>query len=357
MIVAYGLDHPIGIFGQAAINEASLHTRTHTRIVGGTEEHLARFFGVIGIEIVCAFGHVSRSFHDVTHRFVADNGLRSPRLTFGKIAACSDIIDIDKSIGLHGRERRSWHGTVFANDAKLLPLVGLGKECLTSLLNSEDSRGKRHATEHVGTQGDIGWIAIVHAEGSQLGSTRKGAVAKALHTGRQIHLGDGSTILEGAVFDSCQPFGQRHSCKHLTAIEGLLANRSNRFRQGECRQRTTTAESTCTDALDALWQRDIGQRRAITKSIVGNGGETGELAQLLEIPDRLPLEHGAQVFHLGGLTIAELAIAIGVPIGYAEHPHTRVAEVDRHVGEVLRFHADNGLDTRVIAIAASANAL
>ena len=69
------------------------------------------------------------------------------------------------------------------------------------------------------------------------------------------------------------------------------------------------------------------------------------------------MEHGAQVFHLGGLAIAELAIAIGIPIGYAEHPHTRVAEVDRHVGEVLRFHADNGLDTRVIAIAASANAL
>ena len=120
---------------------------------------------------------------------------------------------------------------------------------------------------------------------------------------------------------------------------------------------TATTESTCANRGDGLRQVDGRERRTAVEGIVGNCLQAGEVAQLLQRLDRLSFEHGAKILDGCCLAIAQTAVAVGVPVLHAQRTGTTVTEVDGHIGEVIRLHADDRLYTRVVAVARAADAL
>ena len=269
----------------------------------------------------------------------------------------ADIIKINLTVGDKGRECLLRPRAVFLNCTESTPLVGVCKERLATFLNGKRSGIEVTAVEDIGSHSEGFRRVRIGTELHQFRTAGKGTAANGVNACWQVDLSDSSTVLKDACTHGSNIFGNRQCCESFTPAECLVANGSHVIGQLQGGKGTAATESTCANSRDGLRQSNGSERRTAVESIVGNCLQTSEVAQLLQRLDRLSFEHGAKILDSSSLTIAQAAVAVGVPVLHTQRANTTVAEVDGHVGKVIRLHADDRLYTRVVAVARAADAL
>ena len=114
----------------------------------------------------------------------------------------------------------------------------------------------------------------------------------------------------------------------MASIKSVRADGGNTAGDGYGSEAGAMIEGIHTDSCDTAWDDDGGKLIATIKRIVCDFFQSGEILQLVEGGDELALEHIPQIGHCGGLGIAQLAVAVGVPVVHADGFHGGVGEDD-----------------------------
>ena len=99
VVVANGFHGPISGLALESVDEAGLHTIADGVVAVGTEEHLAGFASVVGIQIVRAAGHRLILLEHEEHGGVVDNGLCAPCLSLVQEALHAYVVKVNLTIG------------------------------------------------------------------------------------------------------------------------------------------------------------------------------------------------------------------------------------------------------------------
>lgn len=126
----------------------------------------------------------------------------------------------------------------------------------------------------------------------------------------------------------------------LTEIKGISFEVLHSSRHTQLTAEAALAERTLADACHRLGESDFLQT-ALVESIVVDGGQPCEMAQLLKRGDGIvSTEHASQRLDGGSLIGAQLAVLVAVPVLYAQSLHLAVGKGD--VGGMYQGHAAAG---------------
>ena len=167
--------------------------------------------------------------------------------------------------------------------------------------------GYRHLGQYLaGGEGIVCHVGLRRVDGGrgQSGIIEEGLGAHAHHRLRKVDAGDIVTCIEGVRTD---------------ALYALEVERG---------QFVAGAESRLADTLHRRGKRDRGQTLAVLEGLGGYLRQRGEVLQLVEALDARAGERCAEVGHSGGLGVAQLAVAVGVPGRNAERLHSCVGKLD-----------------------------
>ena len=240
---------------------------------------------------------------------------------------------------------------------EVLPLVGSGEEGFAAFHNVERGTAEVDAVEDLAAHRELLRMEGVHREAVEFGAASESLVG-------QLHDGDGQTdgreclaVPERAFRDGRNLVGQFEGRDELTAAEGLFANLVDAGGQVGLAQLHTVLERTRTHLLQRLGQTERGKLPTAVEGIVGQGGERGEVVQLLEVLDGHALEGIAEGGHGGRLGVGELAVLVGIPVGQAYALHRGISDAHGFLHIVLRLYSHDNLLVVVVAVVAAAYAL
>ena len=226
-----------------------------------------------------------------------------------------------------------------------IKMVGTAKHGILGLGPIDQMQHRHRLGKIVGGEGDG------HGD---LGERGAAAECGGRNSGHTVGNSDGTqrrAATEETSRKSGDALGQGHGPKRAAAIEHI--DFKGGHRRGECKllKTQTGYESTAAHGgetfvehhrlQDAAGVKGItayahnrlgklypAEAFAVAESLGGNGGEGGEIAQLIERGDGAGPEHLSQIGHGGRLRVAQLAVAVGVPSLHAERLGLAVGKTD-----------------------------
>ena len=183
-VVAYFLHGPegclVGHMGVVAIHEAGGHSFTYIAIVGSAEEDMSVALCVVGVKIICSFGHAVVAAQLEAHRALAHDGLSAPGFTLGEVTACSFIINIESLVGGKLCELTARHGALLIDGAEIAPLLCCLEISPCALHHVEGGTRQVDVFKYIGAHSDVLRGKAIDGDGREFRTTGKSLCAKAL---------------------------------------------------------------------------------------------------------------------------------------------------------------------------------
>ena len=253
-VVAHVLYGPVGgLRHVAAVDEGGQHAVAHIGVGPGAEEIVAVLAGVVGVEVVGAFGHRGVAAQHETHRTARRyDGLCAPCLAFAEVAPRAYVVEVHQLPFGQGGKLSARQLALFLHRAKLLPLrIGL-KEGTCALHHVQRGLGQWATAKHVAAQLQVLWQHSAHGEVCQAQTVAEALVAQAGETCVERQGRERLTIAESMGGQGVQRGGQTDGCQGCAAAEGLLAHRSDGLWQRERLQLLAVLEGAGADVLHLL---------------------------------------------------------------------------------------------------------